>query len=173
MSSAKSKEKKASPRSVANGQNYALPEGYQERSDELEGFWSPELGPIHFIPEEAVVNDSKLEKQKQSGLIRGTLVDDCSAMLNSDGEPVTVKAGARIGVWAKPDMRPLKQLAGVKVFMFQTGERDVGKPNPMATFKIASSREGDPLPVTDARKLSKGHASWLAPAINPSNGAVP
>lgn len=149
---------------------YNAPEGYQKRTDDVVGFWAPEFGPIHFIPQEASVSDSKLEPAKQSGLIRGTLVDECT-LLNADGENVLGKPGDKVGVWAKPGMRPLRNLSGVKVFMYASGEKDTGKPNAMQLFEVCSAQEGDPLSVDDRRKLSRGHGSWLAAPITAANGA--
>jgi len=123
------------------------------------------MGPIHFVPEEATVSDSKLEPHKQSALIRGVLVDSCEALLNADGEQVVGKAGDRVGVWAKPGMRALKRLAGAKVFMFADGELDTGKDNAMQLFEVASATNGTPLPVEDKRKQSRGLGSWLAPSL--------
>jgi hypothetical protein len=145
----------------------ALPEGFKKVDSDIIGFWQSDMGPIFFVPEEATVSDSKLEPQKPSGLIRGTLVQGCEALLNSDGEQVVGKPGDRVGVWAKPGMRELKALAGAKVFMFADGEKDTGKPNAMALFEIATAdgKLGNPLPIEDRRKQSRGHASWLAPAI--------
>jgi hypothetical protein len=151
---------------------YQAPEGYQKRTDDVVGFWAPEFGPIHFIPREASVSDSKLEPAKQSGLIRGILVDECT-LINSDGEQVTGNAGDLVGVWAKPGMRSLKNLSGVKVFMYASGEKDVGKVNAMQLFEVCSAQEGDPLSVDDRRKQSRAHGSWLAPAITRANGAAP
>lgn len=142
------------------------PEGFKKVSLDVVGFWSPDLGPIYFIPQEATVSDSKLEPKKQSGLIRGVLVQACDALLNSDGEIVHGEPGDRVGVWAKPGMKELKELGGCQVFMFADGEKDTGKPNAMALFDISTSdgRMGDPLPVEDKRTQSAAHASWLAPA---------
>jgi len=151
--------------SLTAAERPALPEGYQKRSDDLVGFWQSDMGPIHFVPEEATVSDSKLEPHKQSALIRGVLVDSCEALLNADGEQVVGKAGDRVGVWAKPGMRALKRLAGAKVFMFADGELDTGKDNAMQLFEVASATNGTPLPVEDKRKQSRGHGSWLAPSL--------
>lgn len=147
----------------------ALPEGFKKVSFDLVGFWQPDMGPLYFRPVEATVSDSKLEPLKQSALVRGVLLQDCSALLNSDGEQVEGKAGDRVGVWFKPGMRELCELAGASVFMFATGEKDTGKPNAMQLFDIATAdgKLGGPLPVEDLRKKSRPHGSPLAPALPP------
>jgi hypothetical protein len=153
--------------SLAEASRPTLPEGFKKVDSDIVGFWQSDMGPIFFTPEEATVSDSKLEPVKPSGLIRGTLVAACEALLNSDGEQVVGKPGDRVGVWAKPGMRELKSLAGAKVFMFADGEKDTGKPNAMALFDIstAGGALGAPLPIEDKRKQSRGHGSWLAPAL--------
>jgi hypothetical protein len=151
-------EKDKKPGATAPTANIArkpsLPEGYTSQSADLVGFYTNE-GAIHFIPRNAKLTDSSLEKSKTSVLIVGELVDPCQ-LTTSDGEVVQGKKGDAIGVWAKPGMAALKQLAGIPVFLFPTGTKDVGKPSPMTTYEVASRGKGGALKVTeDYRKESK------------------
>ena len=147
-------------------QTYALPEGYEKRSDDVVGFWDPELsgGPLHFVPREAAVFDGKTEPEKPGIIIFGDLVDACT-LIDAEGQPKEGKPGDRIGLWGKPGMKAIKTLAGVRTFLYPAGERDVGKPQPMKLFEVASAREGDALPVDDRRRRSRGKATFLTPAL--------
>jgi hypothetical protein len=139
---------------------YAAPEGYEKQSDDVVGFWDPSVGPIHFIPTAARLFDGNIEEHKPSALIVGKLVDAIS-LITRDDEIVEALPGEQVGVWAKPGMSALKNLAGMKVFMFQDGEIDTGKPNPMKIFEVLSKGKGKPLPVTDSRKKSKASTHFL------------
>jgi len=139
---------------------YAAPEGYEKQSDDVVGFWDPSVGPIHFIPTAARLFDGNLEAHKPSALIVGKLVEPI-ALITRDDEVVEALPGEQVGVWAKPGMSALKGLAGMKVFMFEDGEIDTGKPNPMKVFEILSRGKGKPLPVTDTRKKSKASTHFL------------
>jgi len=169
------KRKPASEPTTRINQTHALPEGYEKRSDDVVGFWNPESNaPLHFIPREAAVFDGKDEPEKPAIIVFGELVDAVQ-LEDAEGNPVDGQPGDRIGLWGKPGMKALKGLCGVKVFMFLSGEKDVGKPQPMKVFEVASSRDGDPLPVDDRRKLSRRKGTFLTPATNasaaaPSNG---
>ena len=101
-----------------------------------------------------------IEEHKPSALIVGKLVDAIS-LITRDDEIVEALPGEQVGVWAKPGMSALKNLAGMKVFMFQDGEIDTGKPNPMKIFEVLSKGKGKPLPVTDSRKKSKASTHFL------------
>src|SRR5258708_2667249 len=108
-----------------------IPQGYQEQSADIVGFWDNELSrTIHFVPLEVKVFDSQLEAIKPSVLIEGRLVDAATLALPKDRGTVSAKSGELVGVWYKPGMKALKNLAGVSVFMFEHGELQTGKPNP-------------------------------------------
>lgn len=160
------KKSKESSKVTPPVQTYSLPEGYEKRTDDVVGFWDPEesAAPLHFIPREAAVFDGKNEPEKPGVIVFGELVDAVT-LIDGEGMPVDGKPGDRIGLWGKPGMKPLKNLCGVKVFMYAAGERDVGRPQPMKLFEVASAREGDPLPVEDRRKQSRGKATFLTPAL--------
>jgi hypothetical protein len=73
-----------------------------------------------------------------------------------EDEVVECKRGDIIGVWYKPGMSAIKQLGGVKVFLYPTGEIDTGKPNPMKTYDVLSRTKGTELQVSqDGRKESR------------------
>ena len=129
-----------------------IPEGYEQRSTDIVGFWDPEASPsIHFIPLEAKLFDSQLDPAKPSTLLFGKLVDACM-LKTPDDESIEGAPGDLIGVWFKPGMAALKDLAGVKAFMYPTGEMDTGKPNPMKTYEVHSQRKGTRIPVTDDKR---------------------
>lgn len=156
----------------AEAADYAIPEGYAEQSGDIVGFWAPELNPtIHFTPTEARAFDSKLEPKKSSVLVMGILKDPIP--LIRDKEEVAGKAGDTIGVWYKPGMKAIRDLAGVPVFMFASGELDTGKPNPMIVFKVFAKSKGQSLLMSeDFREKSTDnelpfkqvHESQLVPA---------
>lgn len=143
---------------------HVAPAGYEEQSMDVVGFWNPEgEDPLHFIPMYARLFDSQVEPQKISALIVGAVVDPI-LVVTSREEHVRAEKGELIGVWAKPGMSAIRELGGEPVFMYQDGELDVGKPNPMKTFKVMSKKRGTPLPVTgDFRKKSKRASSFLIP----------
>ena len=133
-----------------------VPQGYTEQSSDIVGFWDSDEGPpIHFIPRSCRMFDSKIDPKKTSTLVVGELVDDLP-VTTADDEEVLATKGQKVGVWTKPGMAALKELAGVPVYMYQDGEKDTGKPSPMKLFKVMSKGRGAKLPLTgDYRKLSK------------------
>lgn len=135
---------------------FSVPEGYQERTTDVVGFWDGDKGiPLHFIPESATLHDSDLDATKVSILIRGRCVDPTEVYLGEDVDAADV--GDLIGVWAKPGMKSIRDLGGVPVWIRQTGEKEVGKPSPMKTFGVFSKEKGQPIPVEgDYREKSKG-----------------
>jgi len=134
---------------------YAAPEGYTKQTDDVAGFWLPTTGPLHFIPKEVRLSDSKIDEAKPSCLVIGELVD-ATELTVGDGEMVAGKPGDPIGVWYKPGMSALKELAGVKVFMFEDGELDTGKPSKMKLYEVTAAKKGGKLQVVaDNRKKSR------------------
>jgi len=162
------RETETDPRDPENAENtgirsrtFQIPEGYVERSGDLVGTWDDELSPaIHFIPLEIKLFDSKQEAEKPSVLIVGELFDD-APLIDRDKNEVDGRKGDLIGVWAKPGMRGILGLQGVPVFMFEEGELDTGKQNPMKLFKCHSRVKGKRLQVSeDFRDKSKGRKCW-------------
>jgi hypothetical protein len=142
--------------------NVPTPEGYFKQSTDIIGFWNPDViagktTAIHFVPLEVKLFDSRIEPLKPSAIIVGKLVDPIPMSApGGEDEVVECASGDIIGVWYKAGMSAIKQLGGVKVFMYPTGEIDTGKPNPMVTYDVLSKTKGTELHVTlDARKKSR------------------
>jgi hypothetical protein len=135
---------------------YDAPDGYEERTSDLVGFWNLEKGPIHFIPLHAKVFDSNIESTKPSIIIVGHAVG-AQRVEDTDGNEVVTEPNDLIGIWYKPGMMRLKDLAGIRVFMQYSGEQDTGKVNPMKTFRIMTKEaKGATLYLeNDFRKKSK------------------
>jgi hypothetical protein len=134
------------------------PDGYQKQATDIVGFWDPKYSEsVHFVPLEVKLFDSKIEPNKPSTIVVGRLVDAITLLApGGEDDAVEGKTGDIIGVWYKPGMSALKNLAGVKVFMYMTGEVDTGKPNPMKTYDVLSKQKGAELHVTqDSRKKSR------------------
>lgn len=135
-----------------------VPSGYKRRASEVTGFWTPGTKPVHFIPREVHASDSSIDNRKVSLLILGESVGNNDVMTNAeDGEQVTAQQGDLIGVWYKPGMRTIKDLAGVPVFMFMSGEKDTGKPSKMKVFEVLSPKMGRPLMVTGDYRKDSAH----------------
>jgi len=151
------------------------PEGYQKQSTDILGFWNPDIAPaIHFVPLEVKLFDSNIEPKKPSAIVIGKLVDPITLDAPGGEDDVTEgKPGDIVGVWYKPGMSAIKQLGGVKVFMYLTGELDTGKPNPMKTYDVLSKSKGNTLHVTlDARKESRYvETSFSGPKGDPRKNA--
>lgn len=144
---------------------HAAPAGYEEQSTNVIGFWDIESGPIHCIPRYAKLFDGNLDKTKPAILIFAQLVDAIE-VTSSEEEDETVQAavGDLVGIWGKPGMAPIKNLANVPVFMYLNGEIDTGKPNPMKVFKVMAKEKGGRLPISeDLRRKSKHVATFLTP----------
>jgi len=140
----------------------AVPEGYKKRTTELVGFWNMEKGPVHFIPKFARVFDSDIENSKPSILLIGDSVGG-NPIMAKDGEEKTASDSQPIGIWYKPGMSAVKDLAGVKVFMYITGEQDTGKPNPMKTFDVLSKQDGQTLFITEDYRKKSTHVALPFP----------
>lgn len=125
----------------------------------------PGSAPILFQPIDCVLSDSKLateEAPKSSTLLFGKLLKP--AVLKSAAEDEGYKrfeAGSIIGIWTKPGMRPLQQLAGAQVWMRNGQEvngklvyfKDIKKPSPMVQFDIRHKGTGKSLPVREDRRV--------------------
>lgn len=139
-------------------QQYNAPAGYESRTSDIVGFWNPDQGPVHFVPRLCRAFDSNVDNAKPSVLIIGESVGEQTVYMGEQGnqEAVEAKPKDMIGVWYKPGMASIKNLADVAVFMYPTGEQDTGKPNPMTTFFVGSKKEGTKLMVhDDYRKRSR------------------
>jgi hypothetical protein len=166
----------------------APPEGFSQASGDIVGYWEPaspgkdpkgknnndpkfwyreEYGfrggspPILFTPIDVVLSDSKLEAKKTSTLLFGRLERECLLRSAVDDEGYKKFAkGSLIGVWTKPGMRPLQNLAGAIVWMRNGVKindnivlfKDVDKPSPMVQFDIRNEKLGGKLPVREDRR---------------------
>lgn len=147
------------PHDAPKATNGGAPAGYEKQSEDVAGYWVPKDGPIHCIPRGVKLFDGNIEANKPAILIFADLVDalDVSRKADegNDKETVRAEAGSRVGIWYKPGMKPIRNLAGVKVWMAFAGEKEIGKPSPMQLFDVRSAGKGNPMPVTeDTRKKS-------------------
>ena len=151
------------PKAKANGASLPeMPAGYKRRGD-LVGFWDPTKGPVHFIPKSAKAFDSKLEPLKPSILIFGISVG-VNTCTSKDQDDVEVQSGEPIGVWYKPGLKGLKDLAGVACFCYLNGvEIDTGKTNPMKEYDVGSAKEGGTLYITEDNRDKSRHADLPFP----------
>ena len=137
---------------------YQIPAGYTEQSGDIVGFWTGE-GAIHFIPRFVRIFDSNIDEKKPSTLLVGELVDPCELFKPTDDDEKEVVLGGKgqkVGIWTKPGMSAIKALGGIPVYMYEDGEKDTGKPNPMKLFKVMSKGQGQKLPIEkDMRKFSR------------------
>lgn len=133
----------------------AIPDGYEEQSADIAGFWIQEGPAIHFVPTECRMMDSSIDKTKTSTLVIGRLVDAVD-LTTSDKVIFRGEPGDVVGVWAKPGMTALATLAGIPVYMYLDSFKDTGKASPMARFAVLSKGRGAQLPVTrDTRVASR------------------
>lgn len=85
---------------------------------------------------------------------------DPAKVSTKDGDQeveLTASKGEMVGVWFKPGMKGLRTLAGCKVWMAFTGEKNIGKPSPMKTYDIRSpDKGGSMIPILeDNREYSR------------------
>jgi hypothetical protein len=141
---------------------YALPEGYEEKtqSSDLVGFWDPERGPVHFVPQFAKAFDNHTENVKTSIVIVGQAIGK-NPIIDGDGKPGDCEDGEMIGVWYKPGMSHIKNFADVAVYLYQSGELDTGKPKPMKTFSlnVKKGAKGNELRIQEDYRKKSAHTS--------------
>lgn len=165
----------------------APPQGFDQVSGDIVAYWEPaspgkgqgkdqknpafwykeEAGfkqgspPILFTPIDCVLGDSKLDATKTSTLLFGKLEKRCLLRSANEEEGYQVyEPGIIVGIWTKPGMSALKQLAGTQVWMangIQVNDKkeffkDVDKPSPMVQFDIRHKGPGKPLPVRQDRR---------------------
>lgn len=152
---AKGQKSNTSGEAAGNGQSRTVPAGYSKRSTEVTGFWVSGAKPVHFIPRFARAVDNSQTATRPSVLIIGEAVGDENEGQTTDGEVIPIKKGQLIGVWYKPGMLAIKELAGVPVYMWQEGLRDTGKKDKMKLYEVLSPKPGDELIITgDFRRES-------------------
>lgn len=106
------------------------PSEFESAALDLVGYWesasppTPKRGPtfgsppVEFTPLHVTLTDSDLDPSKTSTLIHCRLEKPCLLKSATKGEGyIEFPAGSLFGIWAKPGMRPLKKLAGNKVWM--------------------------------------------------------
>lgn len=135
-----SKKSKAATKKTAPKTPHTRPDGFESLSDDIEGFWDPEQGPIFVKPLFAKLSDSKIDAEKTSTLIFCEL-SKASPLLDRDKEPIMGSPGDLIGIWAKPGMRAIRNCCGVVTYLALTGEVDTGKINAMKTFEVATKNK--------------------------------
>lgn len=153
------------------------PQGFEQASGDLMGYWesaSPPTrtteekhgsGPVLFTPLWVTLSDSDLDNSKTSTLLHARLEKPC--VLRSANREEGYKefpAGTMFGIWTKPGMKPLQNLAGVRVWMrngVKVGEgrdahveyfKEIGKPSPMVLFDIRNDGKGQKLPIREDRR---------------------
>jgi hypothetical protein len=149
--------------------NQSAPEGFEKRSDDLDGFWDPDLTPVRCRPFAVKLMDGNIEPDKPSILIFATVTGPTGAqgakVEGERGEPFVLPVGSLIGIWYKPGMKKIRDLCGADVFMKQTGEKATGKPNPMKLFEVTSDKLGIRIPVTedirDKSRPRKVDGKWI------------
>lgn len=135
---------------------------FQTISNDVEGFWTGS-GHITFVPMHAHLCDNGADKTKASTLIIGKLVE--ASELSAENELVECEAGALVGVWYSPGMRPVLQCAGVTTRIMRDETKDKkleGRPTPMKGFDVATKggKRGSQLTVLeDYRKQSRNAAT--------------
>jgi len=156
------------------------PEGFTKRSSDIVGIWDPDQGPIRCIPRHAKLSDSKkFDKTKPSIFIFAELTAPCELRVKSEDEDdetdlITGEPGDLVGIWGKPGMRDIANLCNVEVFMFQDGEKDIGKGNPMKVYDISSARIGTLIPISsDTRDKSAHVETFLDPPKKKEGSAIP
>lgn len=155
---------------------HAKKSGYIEQSDDVAGYWAPELTPIHCVPISAKLFDGNLEAAKPAILILVRLLSPCALVTKKeDGArppPFVGQPGKIVGIWGKPGMKVIRNMAGAKCFIELTNKViETGKPNPMKLFRVTCENEtgGSALPVVqDKREKSKGVETWLDGPATPS-----
>jgi hypothetical protein len=158
------RKKKVEFNMTNNNQAPKIPAGYKEQSTDIVGFWNfKTCAPLHFIPKYVRLSDSNIDPNKSSTLVIGELIENC-ALEDKDGNEVLGGKGQLVGVWAKPGMKAISNLAGVAVYMYQDGEVDIGKPNPMILFKVMAKTRGAALVIEADYRKSSRNAKMNIPA---------
>lgn len=155
---------------------WVAPTGYEDKSQDAVGTWDYTRGPIHFVPEVARLVDSSVESTKYSILVQGLLLkppEGCPPcpIVDRDGNEAEAEPGDMVIVWVSGGNRSLLQWASAKVFMYQDGELDTGKPNAMKVFKVfaakGSSKKQIPLESDFRKDSKKASTPWTDAATRP------
>lgn len=151
----------------------SLPSGtedYEDKTEDMIGYWNEDAGPIHCIPRYAVLFDNKVEPRNASILIFATLLDPANLLKKEDDEKTAFvgKPGDQIGIFAKPGMRRIGKLRDCKCLIQRdpTKDKDTGKPQPMKYFKVTNPKNSAEKPLQvmdDRRKESFERTTFLDP----------
>lgn len=149
------------------------PEGFEQVGGDLQGYWesaSPETrqkeatygsDPVLFTPLFVTLSDSQIDSKKTSTLVHCRLEAPCTLRSAQKDEGYReFPAGTLFGVWTKPGMKALDQLAGARVWMrngIQVGKetiyfKDVERPSPMVLFDIRAQGKGEKLKIQEDRR---------------------
>ncbi len=136
----KPQSKIATSKSTASN-DVPVPEGYSQQTEDIVGFWDHEDGAIRFKPLKARIFDNSVESVKYSILIIGELTHPSKQTKRSDEDrdeqiEVDGNIGDMVGVWYKPGLKVVLNRLGVDCYARKTGEKDIGKPNPMIVFEV-------------------------------------
>ena len=150
--------------------------GWTQVSDDLAGFWAPELCGIYCIPQSVRIFDGNIDKTKPSMLITVELHKSC-IVVDKEGNPSIAGPGELVGIWFKPGMKRIRDLAGQVVYMKEDGEKDVGKGNPMKLYKIETKDKPvvKRVPVSDDTREKSKHAQTVfdPPAVATKEAGSP
>jgi hypothetical protein len=149
----------------------ALPAGtenYEDKTEDMVGYWNEDAGPIHCIPKYAVLFDNKVDPRNASILIFATLLNPANLLKKEDDEKTAFvgKPGDQVGIFAKPGMRRIAKLRDCKCLIQRdpTKDKDTGKPEPMKYFKVTNppnSPEQRLEVMDDRRKESFERSTFL------------
>jgi hypothetical protein len=153
------------------------PENYQNQGGDAKAFWDPDLCAVLCIPKTAKLFDGNQDPKKPSMLIIAQLcarlpmrlAKEKDAPPDSKGEVIVCNPGDMIGIWGKPGMRDIRDLAGVKTWIKKTDKRlDVGKGKPMVVYDVRAPERGERIPVVeDVRNKSAGVSTFLDVKVRP------
>lgn len=163
---------KANPAPVADS-TIGAPKGtedYEDKTEDMVGYWNEEGGPVHCIPRYAVLFDNKVDARNPSILIFATLLDPANLLKKEDDEKTAFvgKAGDQIGIFAKPGMRRIGKLRDCKCLITRdpTKDKDTGKPQLMKYFKVTNPKNSNEKRLQimdDRRKESFNRPTFLDP----------
>jgi hypothetical protein len=117
--------------------------GFEERNVDIIGTWQEDVSGrrVCFTPLFASAFDSKLDSKRANLIVHGRLEFPCKLVSTADkDETIDGKPGDLIGVFVSPGMKTLECCAGVVTLLERDGEKDVGRPQPMKTYKVKTKK---------------------------------
>jgi hypothetical protein len=157
-----------------------VPKGFEKVSSDVVGYWDRKISPvIDFVPKEVVLFDSSQDKRKYSALIIGQLCSE-TVLVTAEKEPFECKSGETIGVFYANGMKDIVNLAGVRVVMWQEGQKVLkGRPSgqkPMNCYEIRKDPKAKPaklLVTADRRDDSANMETPFDVPISNEAGVAP